>query len=344
MESWFAAAERPKWIGLDIGGANLKVADGRGRAASEPFELWRRTSDLAGALSGLIGRFDRDGTASIAATMTGELADCFVNKAAGVRALVEATVGAAARREVRFATVDDRWLAPEDAASRPEAVAAANWRVAARYLAGVDREAELWVDVGSTTTDVIRLESGRVAAHGSTDVDRLQRRELLYTGVRRTPVCAVVDALPYRGGVCPVAAEWFATTYDAWIMLGDVPEGVRGDTADGRPATRSFATARLGRCLCCDDQEFDERDGLAAAQAVADAQVRHIGEAVRANSPHASRALVSGEGDFLARRAVLRALPDCTIASVAQATNELISVCLPAHAAAALASTEGSVL
>ena len=29
------------WLGIDIGGANLKAADGRGWAQSVPYPLWR---------------------------------------------------------------------------------------------------------------------------------------------------------------------------------------------------------------------------------------------------------------------------------------------------------------
>ena len=35
------------WLGLDIGGANLKAADGRGWAQIVPFPLWRDPDRLA---------------------------------------------------------------------------------------------------------------------------------------------------------------------------------------------------------------------------------------------------------------------------------------------------------
>ena len=42
------------WLGLDIGGANLKAADGRGWARSVPFPLWRQPQQLSEALRQLI--------------------------------------------------------------------------------------------------------------------------------------------------------------------------------------------------------------------------------------------------------------------------------------------------
>ena len=38
------------WLGIDIGGANLKAADGRGWARSVPFALWRNPQGLARAV------------------------------------------------------------------------------------------------------------------------------------------------------------------------------------------------------------------------------------------------------------------------------------------------------
>ena len=41
-----------------------------------------------------------------------------------------------------------------------------------------------------TSSDLIPLDAGRVAAMGRTDTERLQNGELVYAGVRRTPISA----------------------------------------------------------------------------------------------------------------------------------------------------------
>ena len=77
-----------KVIGLDVGGANLKVASTDGIAITRPFELWKHPKQLADELRRLaseIGRFEW-----IALTMTGELCDCFENKRTGVRHILAA--------------------------------------------------------------------------------------------------------------------------------------------------------------------------------------------------------------------------------------------------------------
>ena len=73
---------------------------------------------------------------------------------------------------------------------------------------------ELLVDAGTTTTDLIPIKAGKVAARGATDAERLTEGELLYTGVVRTPVMAVAHSAPFRGRVQKIAAERFATMAD----------------------------------------------------------------------------------------------------------------------------------
>ncbi len=59
--------------------------------------------------------------------------------------------------------------------------------------------------------------------------------ELVYSGVRRTPLCAVAPAVPFRGGWCPLAAELFATTLDVRLLCGAIPSSPRiwGPPMDG---------------------------------------------------------------------------------------------------------------
>ncbi len=336
---WLAPSDSPRWVGLDIGGANLKIADGRGRAASASFPLWQEPRGLAAAITSLLANFAAPREASIALTMTGELADCYATKADGVRAIIDATLDAAEGRAVRVAAVDDRWLTCADAKESPPLVAAANWRLGARLVAGqFPKDRGVWVDIGSTTTDVIPIEDGKVIAAGANDTERLLAGELVYTGVRRTPLCALVDRLPYRGRECPVAADWFATTADVWLLLGQLPENPSDSgTADGRPLVRQAAVERLARCLCADRDSFDVTDGLTVARHVAAIQTAKIVGALARHD--AEWAVFTGEGEFLAPQVGNNAGVAAT--SVAPVHfGAAASRSFPAHAAAVLASHE----
>jgi probable H4MPT-linked C1 transfer pathway protein len=213
------------------------------------------------------------------------------------------------------------------------ACAAANWLALATY-AGRFAPAgpALLVDVGSTTSDLIPLCDGRPVPSGRTDPERLKAGELVYTGVRRTPACALLGA----GG----AAEFFATTQDVYLLLGDIPEDpADADTADGRPATREFAHARLARMLCGDAETVTRTRALALAERLALVQQQMLDHAARrlaAKHGPPWALVVAGSGEFLARAAFARF--DGPVISLAEQLGPERSAAACAYAVAVLAA------
>ena len=175
-------------------------------------------------------------------------------------------------------------------------------------------ERGLLIDIGSTTTDIIPLRDGHPQSIGLNDTERLIAGELVYTGVGRTPVCAIVDSLGWRGQECPVAAELFATTADAYVILGEISESPNATwTADGRPLTREFSRERLARMICADRLQFDERDAREAAEQIRESQLQRLRsslERVRTRQTQPFEYVVMcGAGEFLARELVNQAMP-----------------------------------
>lgn len=295
-------------VGIDIGGANLKLASVSGRAVSQPFAIWREPGQLADRVAKLIAGFPAINRLAI--TMTAELADCYPTKADGVREILAAVDRAAPYLEQHVWTLDGRFRSPQAAATVPELAAAANWHGLATWIGRrLDVPAALLIDIGSTTTDIIPIRQGRPATRGLTDPGRLQSGELVYTGVSRTPVCAIVHSVRYREKPCRVCAELFATLRDVFLVTGDLPEAPDDhDTADGRPATRSAAHARLARMIGCDTTEFTWDDATTLAGDVAEQQLRVLHEAldeVLSGMTEPPRTIVlSGSGTFLAQRLV----------------------------------------
>src|SRR5262249_53239624 len=138
---------------------------------------------------------------------------------------------------------DGRFVDLAVARQVPLQVAAANWLALATYAGRFAPSGPaLLLDIGSTTTDVIPLHDGKPTPRGRTDPERLKCGELIYVGVRRTPLCAL---LGIEG-----AAEVFATTLDVALILDWIPENPDDcDTADGRPATKAAAHVRLARMM-----------------------------------------------------------------------------------------------
>ena len=92
-------------------------------------------------------------------------------------------------------------------------IASANWHATAALVARLTGEA-LFVDMGSTTTDIIPVRNGAVASEGYTDAERLMTGELVYTGFTRTFLFGVASSAPVRGRLTPLMNEYFASIAD----------------------------------------------------------------------------------------------------------------------------------
>ena len=356
-------------LGLDIGGANLKAATADKRAASVPFPLWKQPDALPAALAALVAQFPD--ASELAVTMTGELCDCFETKRDGVSAIIKAVRFASGARPIHVWSTDGAFVNSEEAKANHMKVAAANWHALATFAGSYVPEGRaILIDVGSTTTDIIPLLDGVPVPQGRTDYDRLFCHELIYTGVRRTPVCAIKPWL--------TAAELFATTLDVYLTLGNIPEDAHDrDTADGRPATRKQAHARLARMYCADIEMVPEENIRILAEGVRDDQLTRLRDCLNAvdeRLKHQQSAailgratpwtfanlfrkrnratepklvtmiaegarfkevayIVSGSGEFLAQQAIN--LPHHT--SLSDELGPSVSACAPAYAVAVLA-------
>jgi (4-(4-[2-(gamma-L-glutamylamino)ethyl]phenoxymethyl)furan-2-yl)methanamine synthase len=295
------------WLALDVGGANVKAAHTSGEVRSLPFELWKRPEGLAAALARLVGRFP--GFDRVALTMTAELCDCYPTKAEGVRSVLGAVGEAVGERKILVWGLDGRLGSVASTRADPARAAAANWLALAEVAARFEG-AGLLVDVGSTTTDLIPLEGGRVAARGRTDTDRLRTGELVYAGVRRTPLCALADRVPFRGQATGIAAEMFAATLDVFLTSGEIPEEPDNlSTADGRPATIEASRDRLARMVGADKEGFTPDDAVRLAESFRERLLARLLEAVgSAGRRRPVMAVVSGSGEFLARELAGRLL------------------------------------
>jgi probable H4MPT-linked C1 transfer pathway protein len=328
-------------LGWDIGGSNTKVcrvADGTLLAATAlPFEVRHAPAELIAVLRRLSDEASAGATVDAhAVTMTAELSRVFLTKREGVGAVLDA-VESALDGDVHVFTVNGVFMPPAAARMRPLEVAAANWMATASLIARTHPNA-LLVDIGSTTTDVIPIVAGRVAAEGVTDPDRLASGELLYTGAVRTPVEALAADVCVRGRRVALAAEGFATSADVHLWRGDLCAGdVTGGTADGRPATREAAGDRLARALCSDRELMDDAAITGLADALAAAQVQRVAGAiarVAGRHPSIRHAVVAGVGSFIAARAARATGLD--VQALADAHGDGASRCAPAAAVALL--------
>ncbi|HOI57376.1 MULTISPECIES: hydantoinase/oxoprolinase family protein [unclassified Methanoculleus] len=295
-------------IGIDIGGANLKVVDDAG-VHIHYCPLWQ-----GAPLADLLEPYAEPA----AVVMSGELADCFSSKIEGIRWIVDAVQG----------VIPDAAFYGTDAAfhARPvPALAAANWLASADYLRGEYADAVL-LDVGSTTADVIPLNCFE-DLKGLTDTRRLQKQYLVYTGMLRTNVATILSSVTLDGTVTPVSTEYFAASADAHLVLGHIaPVDYTCPAPDNGEKTVDAALRRLARVVCADIDEIGNSGGLQVARQFWEAQrtliVRAVGRALFRSG--AERVITAGVGAEIFARELAGITLEQEIGEVADA--------LPAYA------------
>jgi len=246
-------------IGWDVGGAHLKaaVADGAGVLLGiyqEPCPLWQGIERLETAVN-RIRKSLPAGECLHAVTMTGELVDLFQHRSDGVERIINAMEHLFPNSAIRVYAGRHGFLqAGEIDARHHESIASANWLASASFAAQ-KTDNGLFVDIGSTTTDILLLHRGEVLAEGYTDYQRLISRELIYTGVVRTAVMALAHSVVDRGKTVGLMAEYFATAADVYRLTGELDQRHdQSDTADGGEKTVTASARRLARMIGCDFQ------------------------------------------------------------------------------------------
>lgn len=164
-------------LGIDIGGANLKIA-AEDDSEIIYFPMWKKAKELQKVLTQISERYSAE---RVGVVTTAELSDVFSSKHEGINFIVKACKKAF--KEVYFMTTTGKVVSEID---DPLKLAASNWVASVSFLMSEGYRNFLFVDMGSTTVDVIPVTSTIEA--GKSDFERLKRKELLYFGLLRTPV------------------------------------------------------------------------------------------------------------------------------------------------------------
>jgi probable H4MPT-linked C1 transfer pathway protein len=231
-------------IGIDVGGANLKIVDDQG-AHIHYCPLWE-----GAPVTAVLDRYVTDPGEPAAVVMSGELADCFLSKGEGISFIVNAVKKAFPG--ARFYGTDGQFHS-----SAVPQLAAANWLASADFLRDEYPDAVL-LDIGSTTADIIPLN--RFASlRGLTDLKRLQNGYLVYTGVLRGNIATLLRSVLLGSVDTPVSSEHFASAADAHLVLGHItPSQYTCDTPDKKEKTETASVRRLARVVCADLDEIGE--------------------------------------------------------------------------------------
>ncbi len=288
-------------IGWDIGGAHLKAA------AIEPAgvvtkviqvscPLWKGMNELEMAIEA-VGRKIPFKSALHAITMTGELVDLFESREQGVNAIVQIIQQRFGGEKIKIFAGNKGFLAPEKFGTEAvEAIASANWVASATFAAQKTNNG-LFIDIGSTTTDILVCSNSNVSAQGFTDFERLVSEELVYTGIVRTPVMAVSQYTEFKGSRVGLMAEYFATMADIYRLTGELNEAHdQADTADGAAKDFTSSARRLARMIGYDYVVEEKSAWLQLAKNIRSKQLIKI---QRACEKQLSRAILAPDDYFI---------------------------------------------
>jgi (4-(4-[2-(gamma-L-glutamylamino)ethyl]phenoxymethyl)furan-2-yl)methanamine synthase len=260
-------------IGLDVGGAHLKLArvdDGHLTSVRQiACPLWQGLDRLDVALreaETLIADAE-----AFSITMTAELTEIFESREAGVQAIIDRLQDRLSG-DLRIYMGLKGFGSPQIARKDPLSVASANF-LATAALASHRRTTALLIDMGSTTTDIIACDRPL----GLTDAERLQTGELVYTGFTRTPVPSVATRAPLAGQWQGLASDAFATMADVRRIRATLPDDVdHHSTADGRGKSQHESLARFARGFGRDGDMRHIEIWQAAAAYIEERQLRAV--------------------------------------------------------------------
>ncbi|NVM44731.1 MAG: H4MPT-linked C1 transfer pathway protein [Candidatus Lokiarchaeota archaeon] len=277
-------------LGLDIGGANTKVALIKFKNSEifesfsiiEYFPFWEKTlNEIPNMFKRIVenlihNNLKLEDINFIAITITAELSDAFQTKQEGILTIVNALEQVFEKGKMFFINNNNEFINFNQVKSDSISVAAANWVSTSLFLGNFVPNCIL-IDAGSTTIDIIPILNSVPVAKGKTDIERLINHELIYTGGLRATIPSITHFVPYNEKLVRISFEKFALISDVHRILNNLSEkDYINDTADNRSKSLDNCYARLARVICMDLDSVSIKDLDLIAQYIYDKQIELI--------------------------------------------------------------------
>lgn len=323
-------------LGLDIGGANTKASSPDGcYARSVYLPLWKDSK-----LEDILFKIKEDcpDVEKVAVVMTGEGADSFLEKRLGVRYIkqnVESVFN-----DVYYLSIDGTF---EKDITDEKKFFSANWIASVIKLMELEEDF-LFIDMGSTTTDIIPVIDGRICSR-KTDFERLLDGTLIYIGALRTDVSTMAEKVKIlsRDRYCPIAKERYAQMADVYNILGSIKEkDYICETPDGKGRSIEDSKRRLARIVCCDLEDLEDCDVVHIADEIKMVEINMLSDGInkilnkKEWDGRIENIFIAGSGEFVVREALKRVKDLYNITSLAEIFGDEISSVFPAFSVGSL--------
>lgn len=295
-------------VGWDIGGANVKAVFAQDYEILNVHQLgcplWKGTHVLLECMNTILSS-SANTNALHAITMTGELVDCFDDREHGVKAIINEVATKLPSEMTRYYAGEGGFVTANEAVHAHAKISSANWLASAQYVANKIENA-LFIDIGSTTTDIVYIHKNKVTYDGYSDEQRLIAKELVYCGVVRTPVFALCRQALVNGQQIPIVNEYFANMADVYRITCELANYADvSDTLDGRGKDRMSSVKRLARMFANDVSNEDGGENWEqVAKQVRTLQIQMLKDAcrhqiMRKTIPLSTPIIGAGVGRFL---------------------------------------------
>lgn len=270
-----------KILGLDIGGANtdctiIEINNSNEiismKTDREYFPMWKDNDKLQQCLKKMTYNEDVN---VVCVSMTAELADGYTSKKEGVDDISKKIMEVFNEKKVYFVTFEGLKTYTELKENLLSA-AAANWIGTTEIIKYIEEDC-IFMDIGSTTTDIIPIKNKKEIALGHSDLERLQTGELVYTGMLRTNLASIVHEVPINNINTKVSSELFTITADIHRILGNIKEeDYTCKTPDGNKKDVTSCKRRLARLVCADLDSLDNNEIVNLAKYIEKEQINQI--------------------------------------------------------------------
>ena len=240
------AEKNIKFLGVDIGGAHLKIV-GLDReknvvlASQIKCPVWKGTNHIEKNFNIIKKIAPR---AILGITMTAELCDNFSNRDQGVKEIINITKKI---KNVKYFFTSKKKKYFEKVPNY-RSISSMNWLATSRFMEKKISDG-LVVDFGSTTTDLTLIKNYRCKNQYTNDFSRINNAELIYTGLTRTPIMALAEIVNINKKLkVNIIPELFSNTSDLYRVLGILPINVDlYESLDGRNKSKINCFKRLSR-------------------------------------------------------------------------------------------------